>query len=106
MAEVDVQEVGFPALEDFQQGAVFAPVDEGGFAADVFEVEAADEVAAGGGDHLNVREGEFFGGLALFGEDKRLIAIQAGDLPVNMQHFRFEEGGAVAGDGHRVKDEG
>jgi len=100
VAEVDVEEVGFPALQDFEEGAVFATVNEGGFAADVFEVEAAEEVAAGGGDDFDVRKGEFFRRLALFGEDEGAVALKAGDLPVNMQHLGLEEGGAVAGDGH------
>ena len=28
------------------------------------------------------------------------MALQSGDLPVDVQHFRFQEGGAVAGDVH------
>lgn len=99
VAEVDVEEVRVPVLEDAEQGTVFAAVDEGGFAADVFEVEAAEEVAPGGGDHFDLGEGEFFSALALFAEDEGAVAFQSGDLAVDMQHFRFEESGAVAGDG-------
>ena len=104
--EVDVQEVGLPAVENPREGAVFAAVDERCFAADIFEVEAADEIAACGGDDFDVGEGEFCGGLALFGEDKGAIALQAGDLPVDVQHFRFEEGGAVTGYNWHVRRSG
>ena len=65
VAEVDVEEVRVPPLEDAEQGTVFATVDEGGFAADVFEVEAAEEVAPGRGDDFDFGEGKFFSALGI-----------------------------------------
>jgi len=47
---------------------------------------------------LDVRKGEPVLAEPLFADDKRLETLQAGYLPVDVEHLRLEEGGAVAGD--------
>ena len=100
VAEVNVEQVRLTALEDTKQGAVFPAVNERGLAANVFEVKAPEKVGFWRRDDLDIRKGKGGSGLPFLCQDKGAMALQSGDLPVDVQHFRFQEGGAVAGDVH------
>lgn len=100
VAEVNVEQVRLTALEDTKQGAVFPAVNERGLAANVFEVKSPEEVGFWRRDDLDIREGKGGSRLPFLCQDKGAMALQSGDLPVDVQHFRFQEGGAVAGDAH------
>lgn len=98
VTEVDVEDVGVAPFQDAGEGSVFAAVDDRRFAADVFEPEAAEEIAADWRNGFDVIERVAVGAAAFFGHHEGFPSLQAGDLPVDVEHLRLEEGCAVAGD--------
>lgn len=98
VAEVDVQEIRLPSAENAGELIIFAAVKDRLHAADVFLVEPCEKIDARARQEFDGVEGELLPALSLLRHHECFVTPQSRDLPVNVQHLRFEERGAVAGD--------
>ena len=97
VAEVDVEKCGAGALKVLGEGAGLGAGDEEGAAEDGFLPKAAEGAGPGALEGDDGIEREACGFLAFLGEDEGLVCAERGDLPVDVEHLRLEEGGAVLG---------
>ncbi len=65
---------------------------------DVLEPTVPQEIAAAFGQKFDIIKGIAVFAQPLFAHDERLVALQARDLPVDVEHLRLEESGAITGD--------
>src|SRR5690606_32334315 len=64
---------------------------------DVLEPAVSQEIAAAFGHEFDILKGVALLAEPLFAHDERRVTLQAGDLPVDVEHLRLEVSGAVAG---------
>jgi hypothetical protein len=50
------------------------------------------------GNQLDIAKGKALDVLERLGHDERIVFVQRPDLPVDVEHLRFQEGSAIAGD--------
>ena len=99
VSEVNVHQIRCAAPKIFFEHPILAAVDDRRLAPDVFEPKTPNEIARWLARQFDIVERELFFALTLLGNDKRAVALKACHLPVDVQHLRFQESGAIAGDG-------
>ena len=94
-----MHEIRLPAREDLLDEPVFTTIDDGRRSLDVLEPEAPHEIAFQLWLQFDVIERKSVRALALPGHDECPEAAQSGNLPVDVEHLRLQEGRAVGSDG-------
>src|SRR5688500_12761997 len=97
VAEINVHQVSAPPLKQPGEHLVFTAVKDRRLLLHKLEPAMAQRVAVRLRDQLNVVKGKELDVLERLRHDERFILVQRPDLPVNVQHFRLQKGGAVTG---------
>ena len=95
--EINMHQIGAPPFEQPGKHLVFAAVKDRRLLLHKLQPAVAQWVAVRLRDQLDVVKGKELVVLERLGHDERFIFVQRPDLPVNVQHFRLQEGGAVTG---------
>src|SRR3954465_12568692 len=97
VTKVNVHQVGAAALEERRQELIFPAVDNRRRLFHELQPTVPERVKARLRNHLDVFERKALHVLEPFRHDERVVTLERTHLPVNVEHFRFEECGAVAG---------
>jgi len=100
VAEEDVEHLGVASLHGGEEVARFGAVDGDRTPEQLFLDEPPELVGARFGEDFEIGEWKLFGVLALLAKDDGAEGAEAGDLPIDVEHLRLEEGDDVL-DGDR-----
>ena len=98
LAEVNMQNSRTMRVQDAEQRAEFGMGNLPWPVANLPEPKAPEEMRCRLGGNVDRVKREALHLLAFLGDDDGNASFQCGDLPVDVQHLRFQKGRAITGD--------
>lgn len=92
-----MDQIGLPLLQDAIDHAILAAIDNRRLLLHILQPETPQEVFSYAWLDFDPLKRELLLAHPLLADDKRFVAIQTTYLPVNVEHFRLEKRGAIAG---------
>src|SRR5438552_9597484 len=97
VSKINMHHIGSAPTEDRDQHLIFAPIDQRRAALDKFHPAVTEQISVWPRNSFDVVKGKASGMFDLLRHDEGLRPPKGSDLPVNVQHFRLQKGGAITG---------
>src|SRR5436190_15962205 len=95
--EINVHQVRAAPFQQFRQHLILAAIHDRRLSFYPLEPAVPERIIARLRDQLDVTKRKALDVLERLGHDERVVFVQRTHLPVDVEHLRFQEGGAITG---------
>src|ERR1041384_3922495 len=97
MPEINMHQVGATPFQQSRKHLIFAAINDGRLLFHPLKPAVPERISARLGNQLDVAKRKALNVLERLGHDERVVFVKRTHLPVDVEHLRFQECGAVTG---------
>src|SRR2546423_4201886 len=95
--EINVHQIGAAPFQQPREHLIFTAINDRRFLFHPLEPAVPERIGPRFRDQLDIAKWEKLGVLERLGHDERVVLVKRAHLPVDVEHLRFKERGAVTG---------